>query len=160
MKGHLKERSPGHWVFVRSVTDPVTGKRKRVWHSFRARGIKEARIEKAKLIASITQGSYIEPTRTNIADFVATRINQWEANGNVSARSAARYRGLLKKQIAPHLGLVPLQRLSHLQLEAWHTTRRNCGLAARTIGFAHRLLGKALSDAERDGLISRNVSKV
>jgi integrase len=46
----------------------------------------------------------------------------------------------------------------------WHTTLRNGGrvrgeggLAARTIGHAHRVLGKALRDAARNGLVSRNV---
>jgi integrase len=45
-------------------------------------------------------------------------------------------------------------------MEAWHTTLRNGGLAARTIGHAHRVLGKALGDAERDGLIIKNVCKL
>ena len=34
------------------------------------------------------------------------------------------------------------------------------GLAARTIGHAHRVLSKALSDAESDGLVVRNVCKL
>jgi hypothetical protein len=32
MKGHLRERSPGHWAIVIETRDPVTGKRKRQWH--------------------------------------------------------------------------------------------------------------------------------
>jgi hypothetical protein len=35
MKGHLRERSPGHWAIVIDVRDPATGKRK--WHGFAAR---------------------------------------------------------------------------------------------------------------------------
>ncbi len=35
MKGHIRERSPGHWAIVLDVRDPATGKRKRKWHSFR-----------------------------------------------------------------------------------------------------------------------------
>ena len=34
MRGHLRERSPGHWAIVIDVRDPQTGKRKRRWHSF------------------------------------------------------------------------------------------------------------------------------
>jgi hypothetical protein len=29
MKGHIRERSPGHWAIVIEMRDPVTGKRKR-----------------------------------------------------------------------------------------------------------------------------------
>ena len=35
MKGHLKERSPGHWAIIIDVADPATGKRRRKWHSFK-----------------------------------------------------------------------------------------------------------------------------
>jgi hypothetical protein len=35
MKGHLKERSPGHWAIVIDLRDANTGKRKRKWHSFK-----------------------------------------------------------------------------------------------------------------------------
>jgi hypothetical protein len=35
MRGHLRERSPGHWAIVIDVRDPQTGKRKRRWHSFK-----------------------------------------------------------------------------------------------------------------------------
>lgn len=35
MKGHLKERSPGHWAIILDVPDPRTGKRRRKWHSFK-----------------------------------------------------------------------------------------------------------------------------
>jgi hypothetical protein len=30
MKGHLRERSPGHWAIVIDVRDPQAGKRKRL----------------------------------------------------------------------------------------------------------------------------------
>jgi len=41
MKGHIKERSPGHWAIVLAVRDPMTGKYKRRWHTVRG-GLREA----------------------------------------------------------------------------------------------------------------------
>jgi hypothetical protein len=35
MRGHLRERSAGHWAIVIDVRDPVSGERKRRWHSFK-----------------------------------------------------------------------------------------------------------------------------
>jgi integrase len=95
-----------------------------------------------------------------LADFVRARVNQWEAAGNISARTAQRYRQLVENQIARHLGTMPLQKLTRLGLEGWHTTLKNGGLAARTIGHAHRVLSQALTDAEKDGIVSRNVCKL
>jgi hypothetical protein len=34
MKGHIRERSPGHWAIILDQLDPATGERKRKWHSF------------------------------------------------------------------------------------------------------------------------------
>jgi integrase len=159
MKGHIRERSSGHWAIVIDLRDPVTGERKRKWHSFRGTK-REAQVKKAELIASLSQGSYVERSKITVAEFVASRISQWEADGTISARTAQRYRQLADNQIAPHIGPKPVQKLTRLDVEAWHTTLRNSGLAPRTIGHAHRVVGKALRDAEIDGLVTKNVCKL
>jgi integrase len=159
MKGHLRERSPGRWAIVIDVRDPQTGQRKRKWHSFTG-SKREARLKKAELIAALSQGSYVERSRATVADFVRSRIDQWEVAGEITARTAQRYRQLAENQIAPHIGARPVQKLTRLDVEGWHTTLRNKGLAARTIGHAHRVLGKALRDAEKDNLIVKNATKL
>jgi integrase len=159
MKGHLRERSPGHWAIVIDVRDPQTGKRKRKWHSFVGTK-REAQVKKAELIAAMSQGTYVERSKVTVAEFVRSRIDQWGAANDISARTAQRYRQLVENQIAPHLGAKPVQKLTRLDVEAWHTLLRNGGLAARTIGHAHRVLGKALRDAEKDNLIVKNVCKL
>jgi integrase len=156
--GHLLERSPGHWAIVISVRDPATGKRKRQWHSFR--GTKqEAKAERIRLLAAMNAGTAVEPSKVTVANFVRARVDQWEAAGDITAKTAQRYRQLIENQMAPHLGAKPLQKLSRLDVEAWHTVLRNGGLAARTIRQAHRVLGKALSEAERDTLVAKNVCR-
>jgi integrase len=159
MKGHVRERSPGHWAIVLDIADPQTGRRRRKWHSFKG-GKREAQKECARLIAEIGQGRYVEASKKTVGEFVQSRINQWEAAGDITAGSAQRYQVLLDNQIMPHLGIRPLQKLTRLELEGWHTALRNGGLAPRTIGHAHRMLGKALSDAEKDGLVVKNVCKI
>jgi integrase len=101
-----------------------------------------------------------------VADFVRARVDQWEAAGDISARTAQRYRQLVENQIVPHLGTKTLQKLRPLDIEGWHTTLRNGGrvrdkggIAARTVGHAHRVLSKALADAAKNDLVARNVAK-
>jgi integrase len=165
MRGHLRERSPGHWAIVIDVPDPQTGKRRRKWHSFRG-SKREAQKKCAELITQLGQGAYVERSPETVHSFVRARIDQWEVAGQISARTAQRYRQLLENQIAPHLGAKVLQRLKPLDIEQWHAILRNNGrvrgqggIAARTIGHAHRVLGKALADAARNDLVSRNVTK-
>src|SRR5262245_62074850 len=110
MKGHLRQRSPGRWAIVIDVPDPHTGKRRRKWHSFTGTK-RQAQVKCAELVAAAGKGEYIEPSRVAVADFVRMRIDQWEAAGDITARTAERQRQLLKHQIAPHLGTKVLRKL-------------------------------------------------
>jgi hypothetical protein len=66
MKGHIRERSPGHWAIVIDVRDPQTGKRKRRWHSFTGNK-RQAQVECAKLIAEIKNGTALDPAKVTLA---------------------------------------------------------------------------------------------
>ena len=158
MKGHIRERSPGHWAIILDLRDDK-GQRKRKWHAFRGTK-REAQSECARLITELGQGSYVERSKTTVADFVRARVDQWEAACAITARTAQRYRQLVENQIVPHLGAKALQKVTRLDVEGWHTTLRSGGLAARTIGHAHRVLGGAFRDAERDGMVIKNVCKI
>jgi integrase len=161
MSGHVRQRGQkGQWYAVFDVPDPVTGKRNRRWQKLNCKGKREAEKACERIIAEIGQGAYVDRSKTTVGDFVRARIDQWEAAGDITARSAQRYRLLASRQIGPHIGAKPLQKLSRLDIEGWHTALRNGGLAARTIGVAHRVLCKALTDAERDGLIIKNICRV
>jgi integrase len=155
-KGYV-ERSPGRYAIIVEMRDPVTGKRKRKWHSFRGT-VQEVKAERAKLVAAVATGDYIEPSKTTVADFVRARIGQWEASGEISPRTAQRYRQLLDNQIVPHLGTKMLRKLKPLDIEAWHTCLRDT-VQPRTVGHAHRVLGKAFKDAAKNDIVSRNVCK-
>jgi integrase len=159
-QGHIRQRGPQRWELKFDLgRDPVSGKRETRYHSFRGTK-REAQAKLAELMTSAKQGQYVEPNKATVAQFVRGRVDQWEAAGNVSARTAQRYRQLIENQIVPHLGTKLLQRLSRLDVEAWHGSLRNVGLAARTIGHAHRVLHQALDNAESDGLITKNVCKL
>jgi integrase len=111
--------------------------------------------------AARNQGSYVERSKITVAEFVRSRIDQWEAAAKpISARTAQGYRQLLDNQIAARtIGQARLQKLTALDIENWHAALHNTGIAARTIGHAHRMLGKALRDAEKHGLVTKNVCR-
>lgn len=160
MKGHIRRRSAKSWELKFDLgTDPRTGRRETRYHSFRGTR-QQAQIKLAELIAAAGKGTYVEPSKVVVADFVRARVDQWEAAGNISARTAQRYRQLVENQIVPYLGAKLVQRLALLEIEWWHTILRNGDLSARSIGHAHRVLAKALGDAERAGTVVKNVCKL
>ena len=68
MKGHIRERSPGHWAIILDAVDPATGMRKRKWHSFEGTR-RQAQVECARLISERSSGTYLEPSKLTLAQF-------------------------------------------------------------------------------------------
>lgn len=159
MSGHIRRRGKQSWELKFDAGSDANGERITQYHSFKGTK-KEAEYKLAELIAAVGRGAYVEPSKMTVADFVRARVDQWEAAGHITARTSQRYRQLIENQIVPHLGKKLVQKLSRLDVEAWHAALRTGGLAARTVGHAHRVLGKALHDAEDDNLIARNVCKL
>ena len=167
MRGSVIKRGKKSWrlKFDRGV-DPATAKRQIQYHTFK--GIRrDAQIKLAELIASVAAGSYVEPSKTTVGELVSARINLWESAGSISARTAQRYRELLTHQIVPYLGTKSLQKLRAMDIEQWHSTLRTQrrargqgGVAPRTIRNAHRVVCKALSDAAKNDLVTKNVCKL
>ena len=75
------------------------------------------------------------------------------------------YRRVLKRHIIPALGHLKLQKLGPLDLDRIYATMLATGksgssLSHRTVRFTHTVIGKALADAQRKGLVQRNVARL
>jgi integrase len=161
MKGSIRERSPGHWAIILDQRDPTTGDRKRKWHSFKGTK-RQTQIECARLIAAMKDGTYIEPSKITVAQF----LDRWldHIKSQVTPKSHERYSGLVKKNIVPALGALLLTKLRPVNIgEAYSAALKNGrkdgrsgGLAPRTVGHMHRVLKQALSQAVKWELLARN----
>jgi integrase len=160
MKGHIRERSPGHWAIVIDARDSQTGKRKRRWHSF-AGTKRQAQVEVARLLTELKGGTAVEPSRLTVAAFLERWIEHMQ--GQVSARSHERYAELCRKNLTPLLGGLMLTKLQPAHISAAYAKalasgRRDGsgGLSARTVTHMHRVLREALQQAVRWQLLARN----
>jgi integrase len=161
MKGHIRERGKGNWYAVIDVRDPATGKRRRKWHSLEASGKREAQIQCANLISSIKAGTYIEPDKTTVTQFLERWLENTKAN--VAPRTHERYVEIARKNIAPLLGHAILAKLRPAQIseaycKALSEGRRDGkgGLSPRTVLHMHRVLKQALKQGVRWELLHRN----
>jgi integrase len=165
--GHIRQRGKGSWELKFDAgRDPTTGKRKIQYVSFR--GTKRAaQVKLGGLIAAVGKGTYVEPSKVTVAEYVRARVDQWEASGDISAKTAERYRELVENQIVPHLGAKPIQKLKPIDIEAWHTKLRTSGrkdgtggVSGRTIKHAHRVMVHALKDGMKHDLVAQNAASV
>jgi integrase len=157
MKGHIRERSPGHWAIVIDVRDPQTGKRKRRWHSFRGTK-REAQIESARVISELRTGAVINPNKLTVSAFLDRFEADW-ISVHVSALTGERYRDLLKP-LRRHLGDRLLQKVSAADIAALYADLFRSGKAPSTIRLIHRVTHRALGQAKTWGLIRENVAGV
>jgi integrase len=159
MKGHIRERSPGHWAIVIDIKT-AGGQRRRKWHSF-AGTKRSAQEECARLIAEFKSGNYIELSKETVAAF----LERWLADikSRVSPRTHERYAELVRKNIVPVLGATALKELRAAQIstayaEALATGRRDGkgGLSTRSVVHIHRVLKQALGQAVQWEMITKN----
>src|SRR6516165_3878413 len=118
--------------------------------------ITEARRELRRLLKSADEDAFVEPRKQALGQYLI----EWLDNAtNLSPKSVERYRQLIRHQIIPHLGTVPLQKLRSDQIERWHFQLTKSGLHPRTVTNAHGLLTRALERAVRHRIIVRNEAR-
>jgi integrase len=165
MKGHIRERSPGHWAIILDQRDPATGKRKRKWHSFKGTK-RHAQTECSRLVTEMKSGEYIEASKLTVGQW----IDQWINAGapgrkkkKVSQRTLERYDQLLRTHVKPKLGARPLQKLQatdidqvYIELESLVDDDGDRKIAPMTLHHVHTVFNSCLSTAERKGLFKFN----
>jgi integrase len=152
MRGHIKERSPGHWAIVIDVND--NGRRKRKWHSFvgNKRG---AQAECNRLLAATQSGAInAAPARLTLAAF----MERWLLHMVTQTSPATHYRysSVVRSNIVPLLGGTALSRLQPEQIAQGLAKMMEGGLSPETTRFVRKVLRQACEQATRWNLIARN----
>jgi site-specific recombinase XerC len=70
------------------------------------------------------------------------------------------YRKYIDREVVPALGSNRLPKLSPLDIDRFYTKLRKRGLSSSTIRQMHAILRASLNQAERWGLVHRNVAKL
>jgi integrase len=142
------------------VRDAETGKRRRKWHSFEGTK-REAQIECSRLISEINGGTYIEPAKVTVGQFLYRWLEH--IRPNVSPRTHERYCEIVKKNITPLLGAALLTKLRPMQIsdayaKALSKGRRDGkgGLSPSTVRYLHVLLKAAMGQAVHWQMLARN----
>jgi len=85
---------------------------------------------------------------------------------DMKPRTISDYRNETRRYIKPHLGDVKLTKLTPLHLERLYRTlmaeggRGGRPLSPKTVLRVHRVIRKAIGDAERKGILQRNVARL
>ena len=126
---------------------------------------KEAQAALAETIDSHRRQDFVAPTALRVRDFVETWINALETQGR-KVSTIAGYRRTMKLYVLPRLGSRKLQDLRATDLDDLYAELLRSGgvkgrpLSMSTVHHVHTAIGKLLHDAERKGLVVRNVARL
>lgn len=170
MHGHIHKRvhdtKDGRrtttWYVVVDLNRGPDGRRKQKWHGgYRTR--KEAEAAFAKLATDLRAGTYVEPSKVTLQDWVET---SWLATmrSQVKPSTWDSYMRNLRLHVLPRVGHRALQDLTPsilntLYAELMESGRRNGtpgGLSTKTVRYVHATVHKALADAVDAGLLQAN----
>jgi len=160
MKGHLKKRSKDSWTIVVDLGLKANGKRNQKWKSTKGTK-KEAEALLARMLTELEDGVYIDAKKTSVSDY----LDKWivSIKGSVSSTTYERYKQLCDKHLKPTIGNIALNKLQAIRISELYSVAMESGridgkggLSKQTVLHMHRVLKRALSQAVKWGLLSRN----
>ena len=161
----LKSGKVRYRFVVDAGADPATGKRRQLTRTFDT--LREARAERARIIAETARGTFVQPRKLTVSEY----LTEWleGATRNVRESTRRNYSDALTP-VHNRLGARKLQDLTKADIEAlvtWMATsgrkrggKAGTGLGPRSIRLTLGRLAAALDMAQAEGLVVRNVAKL
>jgi integrase len=156
-RGSVRQRG-STWTVVFDERRTDGRRRQRSKGGFRTR--KDAERYLREQLVSLDAGTYMAPHKLTVATYLAEHwLPAMHARG-LRPSTLARYESHVRCAIGPSLGGLPLQAVMPTHLNSLYGDLRAAGRAPKTIRNVHGVLSKALADAERWGLVSRNAARL
>ncbi len=139
--------------------DPGTGKQ--IQKSISGKTQREV-AQKLKLAtSSIDQGTYIEPSKITVAEWLEIWQEEYLCNIKPSTRSS--YKATIKNHISPRIGALRLESLTTHQIQSFYNSLLDpvihpYSLSAKTIKNIHGVLHRSLQQAMFNGYLRSNPS--
>ena len=150
-EGTIFKRTDDRWVAMLSVG---YGQRK----SFYGKTRQEVQRKLAAAQRDLDVGIPLLTDRQTVAQYLQSWLQTTKPTMELS--SWDRNREYVELHIVPAVGYVRLRDLTPQQVQQLYANRLMAGLSSSTVRHLHATLHKALKDAERLGLIARNVCKL
>lgn len=128
------------------------GKRKK----FYCKTKQEAIRKKNEALRELERGTLVTAPQQKLKDYIVEWLEDVH-KPTLRLSSYVKYKKLLKSYILPELGDIQLQKLAPQHVQSLYSTMGKQGLSPKTINSVHGLLHKALDNAVRWDLVSRNV---
>ncbi len=161
MQGRVYRRNGKRWAYTVDVgVDPANGRRRQQTKSgFETRKAAEQALREA--LIAVERGGHVARSSVTVREF----LEEWLVTMQPRLRETTHFSyETAVARVVLELGAVKLQSLTPLQIESFYAHLLTVGskagrpLAPKTVRNTHIVLHRALSDAERLGLVVRNAA--
>ena len=155
--GSIRKRADGRWEGRYSNGWTKTGHQRQ--KSIYGKTQQEVRQKMAKVIAEIAEGTYIEPSKIKLSEWLDIWLNEY--CGDKKYSTVKGYRANVNTHIKPELGHIPLGKLTTTDIQKFYNRLLNPpdgspGICPKTIKNTNGVLSKAMSVAVVNGYIRSN----
>lgn len=171
MRGHVQKKT-GNWYVVLELERGEDGKRRQKWISVREElGLakpatkKQAEALLTEKLKQLQDGTYFEPAEITVREY----LERWLefAKTTVRQKTYDLTEMTIRNHIIPEIGHLKLTQLkpAHLQalymkkLEDGRCDGKEGGLSTRSVRYVHQVLNRALKQAVKWELVTRNVAE-
>ena len=118
----------------------------------------EARANLRRARGDAERGLVSDGGNVALSDYLKRWLND-SVRGSVKPITHSSYKMLVNKHVVPALGNVRLSKLTPAHLQGFYRSKLDAGLSPRTVQYLHVVLHRALKQALRWGLVTRNVAE-
>lgn len=151
-EGSVFPRKDGYWVAQLELGD---GKRKQ----FYTKTQKEAYEKLRKAQRELEQGTLVTGPQQTVEQYLTYWLEEVHKS-SLKVSTYVKYRKVINSYIIPALGNMKLEKLTPQHVQSLYNRKLKDGLAPKSIHQIHGVLHKALDNALRWNLVSRNVCEV
>ena len=153
-EGGISQRKDGTWEARMTVTDPITGERKR--YSYYGKTRIEARDKLIKAQRDLQTGKFVTPNRGKFGDWLTTWLAKYKKM-KIADSTFALYKYVADKHILPSISTIPLQKLETKDVQTVLNNMQTAGKSSRLVHLAYQVINGALKQAVKEGKVFRNV---
>lgn len=157
MKGSIKQRGNSYQIRVSLGKDPQTGKYTSHFETVNGHK-KEAEKRLRELLTELDRGVFVRPGKSTLAEYLKAWLNDY-CKPNLGGNTVNLYSIMCDKHLIPAVGKIALTELRPQHLQRLYADKLAAGLSPRTVQIIHVTIHKALNNAVRTGLLSRNVAE-
>lgn len=157
--GTIRKREDGRWEARITVgIDPKTGKQKQ--KSVYGKTQKEVRQKQTAIQAEIDAGTYMEPAKESLAEWLETWLEVYVYN-SVKKYTYDSYERTCNNHIIPALGNIRLSALAAPQIQRFYNSLlTEKALSPKSVKNVHGIFHRALDQAVKLGMIRSNPTEL